>query len=264
MPVIDTNYILIPGAGTLLWQTYTTTLANQFKSMRTFGGTGGVKITTTRETLDYDEGTPASNVVRDVVKESGNVEILLIEKTLEDLVVELGYGTVTTVNATLANDTNYTLWLRSTGWQLVGEVRYDMYNTVVVTSVDATPVTYDLDQDYQIGQVEGTLAIARLSGGDITDGEQVTVAVNYDTPAQKSLTMGGSNTISYVHLMHIKTLRDGVKREVTKVYKAGIAGDVVEDFPKSAHAERTVNFAMLADSTRTAGDRLWVKTQDTE
>lgn len=262
MPVIDTNYILIPGSGTLLWQAYTDVVADQFTKMRTFGGTGGVKITTNRETLDYEEGNPSSPAVRDVIKETGSVEILLIEKTLEDLVVELGYGTVTEEAAQTDVTATHTLWLRSTGWQLIPQVRYGSDTALTVSSVDTTPVVYSAVTDYKTGNVEGCLAIARLSTGTIDDNEEVSVAVTYDVASRKYITMGGANTIQYVHLMHVKTLRDGVRREITQMYKASIAGEVVEDYPKGAHAERTVTFGLIADSTRSAGDRLWKKYQE--
>lgn len=258
---IDTDYIFVPGPGVLLWQTYTAVTANQFKQMRTFGATGGITITTTREIIGYSEGTPETDVVRDVIKESGVVEILLAEKSLEDLTTEFGYGTVSTAAGGAVASEEHHIWLRSDGYHLIAGVPASGTISTVV-STDTTPVSYTVTTDYLSGTVEATLAIKRVTTGSITDGQEVVVTVAYTRPARKYLTMGGANSITYNHLMHHKAFRDGVLRELTYIYKASTNGEVVENYNKRDYSERTVRFSMIADTTRTAGDRLWDKRQE--
>lgn len=268
MPTIDSDMIFVPGPGILQWQPYTATAANQFKQMRTFGATGGLKITTTREIIQWEEGAPLQAVVRDVIRESGSVEIILAEKSLNDLVVELGDGTVVDEVADDAVTETHHLFLRGYGWQVLPGVRYGSvaHPTTInsVVSVDTTPITYTDPEDYDTGQVEGSLAIKRVVDSDIKDGEEIVVSVTFDQPARKSLTMGGRNALSYMHLMMTKRFRDGVKREMTKIYKATTNGTIEENYSKDNYNERTCTFAILADTTRSEGDMLWVKYQETE
>lgn len=265
MPTISTDFILVPGPGVLGWQPYTATTANQFMQLRTFGATTGMRISTTRETLDFDEGTPSTAVVTDVIRESGEAEITVAEKAVDDLINELGYGTVTAVNATTAEEDDFHLFLVAYGWQVIPQVRYTMMNTVAVVLASATGTTYSGTTDYETGNVEGRLAIRRRSGSTIADRAEVIATVNYDTPSSRHITLGGSNSLSFVHLCHVKEMRPGVspgRCEITYMYKAGTSGEVVEEFPKDSHAERSVKFKLLADTTRSAGDRLWKKVQE--
>lgn len=267
MPTICADYILVPGPGVLMYQPYTSVTANQFKQPRTFGATTGMRISTTRETLDFEEGTPAATVVTDVIRETGEVEIMVAEKDVDNLIRELGYGTVVDVNATTDNDTAFHLFLVEYGWQVIPQVRYDMVSTVAVTHATTTATTYSGVTDYEYGNVEGRLAVKRISGGTITNRQEVIVNVNYDTPSYRYITLGGSNSLTYVHLIHVKQLRNendptAFRGEITYMYKAGTSGEVVEEFPKDSHAERSVKFKLMADTTRTAGDRIWKKVQE--
>lgn len=259
MPTIESDYIFIPGPGVLQRQTYTTVTANQFKRMSTFGATGGQKLTTNREIIEYAEGTPAQVVVRDVVSEKGNIEITLLEQALEDLTVELGDGTVVDEIAAAGTSETHHLFLRGYGYQLLAGVRAD--GTIsAITSADATPVTFSGTTDYTTGNVEGTLAVARISGTTtITDGEEVIVTVTYNRPARKYLSFGGRNAIAYNHLLMTKVFRDGVRREFTFAYKGSTTGTVENNYNKSGYTERTCNFGLMSDTTRTSGDRIWRK-----
>jgi hypothetical protein len=51
---------------------------------------------------------------------------------------------------------------------------------------------------------------------------------------------------------------------MTKVYKATTNGTIEENYSKDSYNERTCTFAILADTTRSEGDMLWVKYQETE
>lgn len=268
MPTIDSDMIFIPGPGILQWQPYTADTSIQFKQMRTFGATGGLKLTTTREIIQWEEGAPLQAVVRDVLRESGAVEIILAEKSLNDLVVELGDGTVTEEIADNAVNEVHHLFLRGYGWQVLPGVRYGSiaHPTTInsVVSTDTTPVSYTETDDYEIGQVEGSCAIKRVVGSDIADGQEVIVDVTFDQPARKTLTMGGRNALSYMHLMMTKRFRDGIRREMTKIYKSTTNGTIEENYSKDGYSERTCTFNIIADTTRSEGDRLWKKFQETE
>ncbi len=259
MPTIESDYIFIPGPGVLQRQVYTSTVANQFKQMATFGASNGQKITTNREIIEFDEGTPAEVVVRDVVSEKGAVEITLLEQALEDLTVELGDGTVVDEVAASGISETHHLFLRGYGYQLLAGVRADGTISSLV-STDTTPVTYSGTTDYQTGTVEGTLAVARIGGTTtIADGEEVVVTVTYNRPARKYLSFGGRNAIAYNHLLSTKVFRDGVRRELTYCYKGSTSGQVENNYNKSGYSERTCTFDLMADTSRTAGDRIWRK-----
>lgn len=268
MATIDSNFIFIPGPGILARQAYTATLANQFKQMSSFGATGGLKITTNREIIEWEEGSPLQIVVRDVLREKGEVEIILAEKALDDLVVELGDGTVVSENADAAVTEIHHLWLRGYGWQILPGVRASTtaHPTTInsVTSVDATPVTYTTT-DYQAGNLEASLAISRVSGTTtIEDGEEVIVNVTFYQPARKYLSAGGRNNLAYNHLHTTKQFRDGIRREFTQCYKSTTSGSVEENYSKTGYSERTVKFTLISDTTRSIGDRLWRKYQESE
>lgn len=276
MPTIDSNYIFIPGPGVLARQTYTATIANQFMRMSTFGATGGLKVSTNREIVEWEEGSPLQVVVRDVLREKGEVEIILAEKSLDDLVVETGDGTVVSEDTQTITSEVHHLWLRNFGWQIVPGVPaggltnaqtgvVSPTTTIVsLTSATATPIPYTVDVDYQVGNVEGSLAISKLSGTTtITEGEEVILTVTYTLPPRKYLSMGGRNNLAYNHLYSTKIFRDGVNREYTRFYKSTTSGTIEENYSKTGYSERTCKFALLSDTTRTVGDRIWRKFQET-
>ena len=272
MPTIDANYIFIPGPGVLMRQTYTSTIANQFKRMSTFGATGGLKIMTNREIIEWEEGSPLQVVVRDVLREKGEVEIILAEKALEDVLVELGDGTVVQEDASAAVTEEHHLYLRGYGWQIVPGVRYGTtaHPTTIntLTSADATPVPYTVDDDYQIGNVEGTLAVEIVPDGAIDPGDdsvvEVIINVTFYQPKRKYLSCGGRNNLAYNHLKTTKLFRDGIRREFVECYKSTTSGTLEEDYSKTGYSERTCKFALISDTTRTIGDRLWRKYQELE
>lgn len=250
----ETKYISL-GSGILQFQTYTATVADQFKSLIDFGAIKDVKIKTERTKVTFDDGTPQIAVVEDVSKETVTIEAILGEKSPREKLVRLGTGSITPVVASASQSGTEHKILTATAYEAL---KCKGGTSIVVVSQDATPVTYTADSDYTVGTKEGCDAICRIEGGRIEDGEEVTVTYQWDIPAYDKITFGGANTLTYYHMRHIKQLRNG-DRIFTDFQKVGPAGTDEDSFLSTDYGTTTATFTALADTAKTEGAQIYEK-----
>lgn len=252
------NYITL-GAGLLQFQTYTTVAADQFMKLIDFGAVKDIKIKTERTKAQFKDGTPQMAVVEDVTEEKATIEVILGERSPEEKLARLGAGTLSSVSEQAGQSGEEYKTLTGTAYEAL-ECKNG--TSIVVTSQDATPVTYSLTSDYTVGTKEGCDAIARVEGGRIEDGEQVVVTYTWDIPAHKKITFGGTNASTDYHMRHIKQLRDG-KRIFTDFWKVSPAGTDEDSFLSNDYGTTTATFSALGDSSKSEGSQIYEKRYET-
>lgn len=255
----NSNFITL-GSGILQFQPYTATEADQFQKLIDFGSQKDTIIKSNRAKQKFEEGTPKQTVVEDVTSEEVTIESSFAEMSPEEIVARLGFGTITDQVADASADEEEYKTLSGTAFEML--YGKGTLTSVVVTSLDATPVTYTLSTDggltgdYLMGTKEGSAAIRRTSASTIEDGEQVKVSYTWSKPAMRYIGFGGSATLQYYHMRHVKNLRDG-KRVIHDFWKVGPGGANEFNFTTDNYGVTKVTFTALADSSKTEGEQFY-------
>ena len=246
------NYISL-GSGILQFQTYTATEADQFMKLIDFGAQRDTKIVTERTKATFEEGTPKQIVVEDITSEKVTIECTFSEMSPDEIIARLGVGSKTNVVADASHSETEYKTLTGTAWEML---RGKDGASFVVTSQDATPVTYTVDVDYEMGTKEGSDAIRRISGGAIEDGEQIKIVYTWDKPELDYIKFGGSNSTTYYHMRHVNKLRDAC-RIIHEFWKVGVGGKNEFNFQTDNYGSTTCTFTCLADTSQTEGDQYY-------
>lgn len=236
--------------------------AEQFTKLIDFGGIGDVKIKTVRTIVEDKDGTPQQRVVADVSEEDVTIEVELSEQSAVERIARLGCGEEE--SDALSDDKNETEYKTLTGTAYEALLGRDA-ESIVVTSQDATPVTYVLDTDYEVGTKEGSTAIRRIDRGaglGIADGEQVKVTYTWDKPAGTKFSFGGSNALTYYRMRHVKKTRNN-SRIITKFWIVTPGGTDEQGFLKTAYGKTTATFRAMADSSKAEGKQYYETVYET-
>lgn len=255
----NSNFITL-GSGILQFQPYTSTEADQFKRLIDFGAQKDTVIKSNRTKQKFEEGTPKQPVVEDITAEEVTIESSFAEMSPEEIIARLGFGSKTNQVADASADEVERKTLTGTAFEML--YGKGTLSSVVVTSLDATPTTYTVSTDggvtgdYVMGTKEGSAAIRRTSVSTIEDGEQVQVAYTWSKPEMDYIGFGGSSSLQYYHMRHVKSLRDG-KRIIHDFWKVGPGGANEMNFQTDNYGVTKATFTALADSSKTEGEQFY-------
>lgn len=250
----NSKYLTL-GSGLLQFQEYTDVEADRFMKLIDFGAQKDTKIKTTRTKQQFKEGTPSSVVVEDISEEAVSIETIFAELTPEEVLIRLGCGTKTSVAAQSTKAVTEYKTLTGVVYEALEGV--GTLASVVVKTMDATPVTCVLNTDYVIGTKFGRAAIKRVSTSTlIEDGDQVEVSYTYDARAYDEISFGGSSDLKYYHMRHIKPLRDG-SALITDFWKVGSSGSDEANFMSNDYGTTSASFTVMRDESKAEGEQFY-------
>jgi len=224
-------------------------------AMETFTGAmkGNAEITITRESLPFEQGVPQETFINVCIREKVEFKCDLAERTLADIKKIIGGGIYTsTSSGTVATNVDVTL----TGTTKVYLGHTPLVSPApVVTSLDATPVTYTTG-DYTISSDSVGSYIIRTSSSTIPSGDTINVAYSFTSSGTETLEVGGLSAMDTFAAMFCHIRRDG-KLEAFVLGKASPLGNLAVLYQEADYNLYTASFMGLADSTKPLGTHLF-------
>jgi len=217
---------------------------------------GDAVATLTREVHPFEMGTPQQVYVQQVIREGASFKCSLAELNATDISKQLGGGTISTDagGQTLYTQENTTLTGTTAAYlDAIPLQAPTAPANPVVTSNDATPVTYVEGVDYTINYTTGT--IVRIGAGSIPSGSAVDIAFYYTALGSETLLSGGSSDVTTYFVRFVHPFKDG-RVLALDFFKANPSGTTALNFPEVDWSQRDVEFVALADTARAAGSNM--------
>jgi len=229
----------------------------KMQSVGCLSGTATLKLTVEKAVLEA--GSPLMPIRVEPIRMGALLEVELIEMNPTRIARALGIGTVADAIASSPSVVDEEVEIQGKYFHhLAG---YDITPaTVVVTSNDATPVSYVEDTDYVIDYDNGL--IRRTTTGSITSGDTILVDYDWSKPATSTLKVGSESSVDHRPLKYVVPMPDE-KRLTFRMWMAAPqdVGDLPfqsEDFTKI-----TISFIALADRTKTPEQMLFSLEKET-
>ena len=247
------------GAGLWAYEEYNST--GVYNNLIDVGMVADSKLTVEREIEVVEDGEPVQDVKRIVQKEKGLWECILGEDIPEEKILRLGAGTIVEVAKEVSASKDLVKTLTETAFESLW-VSYKANSSLeksdfTVQTNEATPVPYS-ENDFEIGEKYGMLAIRRTADSDIPNRGEVNVQFSATIPGHKKYKFGGVPTLKEYYFQHGKKTDDGDMKYL-KMYKVASPGKDVDSYPSKGVPKETYAFGLLPDTNRTDGDQLYCK-----
>lgn len=222
---------------------------------------GDAEVTVDRGYLNITDGQPQVLVRKDSTAESARISCVTKERRLEQIAMALGFDSSKATwsaadSSAVVNDERKrlfdTAWAHLMGYRLTAQ-------SVEVTSLDATPVTYTegVNADYVIDYNAGM--IRRTANSNIANGETVKLSYTWNRPGHRMMKFGSSIDVKEVSLVFIFHEPEGGHR-VIYVFPRAIASEALQDSFRNGNLNtRNMSFDAVFEPTSTEGEGLyWV------
>ena len=218
---------------------------------KNFGTVKVGSITAGKKTIEFKDGLTGLPTERYLLPPDVKIKATL-QNFETDVLDKLFHTTRTAVSSSTQTVTGESVTVSGSygagNWVSLAYGRDGISSVTVKDKTDTT--TYTENTDYVMDYEDGR--IARISGGAITDGQELHVSYTYNTQTGYKITIPTSirSTTFVVRLSH-ETMAG--KTITIKLWKATVTADVEWGFNLAESSEIPVEFSALKDSTNGIG-----------